>query len=159
MRPAAEARTGVTFIDLEFDTGARGGAALGDIASSLVSLDELLRDLGTMATYPSSVEFREIRVVAIVRNPLKVRLSLFGIPPEAVKAFQAISRDIILFRERGSQLDPRQLANINTALDLVLHAHGKDGHVTEKEMRRLHGHILTLQTAEVPLKRVIVRAE
>jgi hypothetical protein len=149
----------MTFIDLEFDTTGTRGAPLGDIASSLVSLDELLRDLGTMATYPSSVEFREIRVVAIVRNPLKVRLSLFGIPAEAVQAFQAISRDIILFRGRGSQLDPRQQANINTALDLVLHAHGKDGRVTDKEMQRLHGHILTLQTAEVPLKRVLVREE
>jgi hypothetical protein len=149
----------MTFIDLEFDTTGTRGAPLGDIAASLVSLDELLRDLGTMATYPSSVEFREIRVVAIARNPLKVRLSLFGIPAEAVKAFQAISRDIIVFRERRPQLDPRQLANLNTALDLVLHAHGKDGDVTEKEMRRLQGHILTLQNAEVPLKRVVVREE
>jgi hypothetical protein len=149
----------MTFIDLEFDTSGSRGAPLGDIASSLVSLDELLRDLGTMATYPSSVEFREIRVVAIARNPLKVRLSLFGIPAEAIKAFQAISRDIILVRERGPRLEAKQLANIETALDLVLHAHGKDGQITEQELRRLHGHVLTLQNAELPLKRVVVKEE
>ena len=155
-------------IDLEFDTTASRGAPLGDIASSLVSLHDLLRDLGTMAAYPSSVEFREIQVVAIeMRNPLTIKLSLLGISAEAVKAFQEICRDIIFFRERRSHqgasaatqreaLDAKQLANIKAALALVLHA---DGHITEKEVQRLHGHILTLQNAEVPLKRVVVKED
>ena len=104
MCPPTPARPGVTFIDLEFDTGARGGAALGDIASSLVSLDELLRDLGSIAAYPASVEFRKIEIVAIeVRNPLRIKLSLFAIPADAVKAFQEICRDIIVHRERRSR--------------------------------------------------------
>ena len=78
-----------TFIDLEFDTTPHRGAPLGDIASSLVSLHDLLRDLGSMAAYPSSAEFRDITVVAIeMRNPLKIKLSLRAIPAEAVKAFQ-----------------------------------------------------------------------
>jgi hypothetical protein len=161
--------TRVTFIDLEFDTTANRGAPLGDIASSLVSLHDLLRDLGTMAAYPSSVEYREIQVVAIeMRNPLTIKLSLFAISPEAVKAFQEICRDIIFFRERRPQqeaptgghpadLNAKQKANIKGALDLVLHADGKDGHVTDKEVQRLHGHILTLQNAKVPLKRVILK--
>lgn len=148
----------MTFIDLEFDTTANSGAPLGDIASSLVCLHDLLRDLATLAAYPSSVEFREIQVVAIeMRSPLTVKLSLLAIPPEAVKAFQEICRDVIRCRERD--IDAKQLANINTALDLVLHADGKDGHITEKETQRLHGHIVTLQNAEVPLKRVVVKEE
>ena len=65
MSPTPREGTGVTFIDLEFDTGTSGGALLGDIASSLVSLDELLRDLASIAAYPSSVEFRKIEIVAI----------------------------------------------------------------------------------------------
>ena len=93
-------RADVTFVDLEFDTGARGGALLGDIATSLVSLDELLRDLASIAADPSCVEFRNVEIVAIeMRSPLKIRLSLFGISPEAVRAFQEICRDIILTRE------------------------------------------------------------
>src|SRR5688572_13505682 len=129
--------TRVTFIDLEFDTTANGGAPLGDIASSLVSLHDLLRDLSTMAAYPSSVEYREIQVVAIeMRNPLTIKLSLFAISAEAVKAFQEICRDIIFFRERRRHLDAKQTANIKTALDLVLHADGKDGQITEKELQR-----------------------
>src|SRR6185436_19496143 len=104
MPPAAQDRSGITFIDLEFDTGATGGARLGDIASSLVSLDELLRDLGSIAAYPSSVEFRKIEIVAIeMRNPLKIKLSLFAIPADAVKSFQDICRDIIIYRERRSR--------------------------------------------------------
>ena len=145
-------RTGLTFIDLEFDTSAKTGAPLGDIAASLVSLHDLLRDLATLAAYPGSVEFREIQVVAIeMRSPLTVKLSLLAIPPEAVKAFQEICRDVIRFRERRSQ------PNIRTALDLVLHAEGKDAHLTEKEAQRLQGHIVTLQNAQVPLKRVVVK--
>jgi hypothetical protein len=161
-------RTGVTFIDLEFDTSQKVGAPLGDIASSLVCLHDLLRDLATLAAYSSNAEFREIQVVAIeMRNPLKVKLSLLAISANAVKAFQEICRDVIRFRERPSQqtamtesqrvdIDAKRLAHINTALDLVLRADGKDGHLTEKEAQRLYGQIVTLQNAEVPLKRVIV---
>ena len=156
-----------TFIILEFDTTPHRGAPLGDIASSLVSLHDLLRDLGSMAAYPSSAEFRDITVVAIeMRNPLKIKLSLRAIPAEAVKAFQEICRDIIVRRRRSHQgasaaeprddLDAKQLAKIKTALDLVLHA---DGHITGQEEQRLHGHIRTLQNAEIPLKRVIERDE
>lgn len=142
----------VTLVDLEFDTTADRGAPLGDIAASLVSLHDLLRDLATMAAQPSSVEFRDIQVVAIeMRNPLKIQLSLLAIPAAAVKAFQEICRVIIL-RERHSPP-----AAIKAALDLVLHADGKDGHITEQEVQRLHDHILTLQNAEVPLKRVVVK--
>jgi hypothetical protein len=69
-----------------------------------------------------------------------------------VKAFQEICRDIILFREgRG----PRAAA-IETALDLALHATGIGAQLTEAETQRLNGHIVTLQNAAVPLKRVIV---
>ena len=52
-------------IELEFDTAGSAGAPLGDIAASLVRVDDLLRDLGTIAAYPSGPEFREVRVVAI----------------------------------------------------------------------------------------------
>ena len=164
-------RTGLTFIDLEFDTSAKTGAPLGDIASSLISLHDLLRDIATMAGYPSSVEFREIQVVAIeMRSPMKIRLSLRAISVDAVKAFQEICRDIIFLRERGSQqaastvgrsedLDEKRRANIKAALDLVLRADGKDDHLTEHEAQRLYGHIVTLQNAEVPLKRVVVKEE
>ena len=131
----------VTFIDLEFDTIPDRGAPLGDIASSLVCLHDLLRDLATLAAYPSSVEFREIQVVAIeMRSPLTVKLSLLAISAEAVKAFQEICRDVIRFRERQSHqaalsasqpedIDAKRLANINAALDLVLQAEGKTGHL------------------------------
>jgi hypothetical protein len=102
-----------------------------------------------------------------MRTPLKVKLSLLAIPAEAVKAFQEICRDVIRFRQRRSHqaaspasqredIDAKRLANIHTALDLVLHAEGKDGQITEKETHRLYGHIVTLQNAEVPLKRVVV---
>ena len=78
-------RTGLTFIDLEFDTSAKTGAPLGDIAASLVSLHDLLRDLATFAAYPSSAEFREIEVVGIeMRSPMTIKLSLFGISAAAV---------------------------------------------------------------------------
>jgi hypothetical protein len=137
------------FIDLEFDTGATGRALLGDIASSLVSLDELLRDLGSMAAYPSSAEFRKIEIVAIeLRSPLKVKLSLFAIPPDAVKAFQAICRDII----------SRRPANIEAALALCT-PDGAHARITEQEAQRMHGHIETLHNAEVPLRRIEVRED
>ena len=142
-----------TFIDLEFDTASRG-TPLGDIALSLVTLHDLLRDLATLAAHPSSAEFREIQVVGIeMRSPLTIKLSLWAIPVEAVKAFQEICRDIIVFREQGSQ------ANIKKALDLVLHAEGRSAQITEKEGQRLRDHIAALQNAEVPLKRVIVKDE
>ena len=158
-------------LDLEFDTVPSRGAPLGDIASSLVCLHDLLRDLAALAAYPSSVEFREIQVVAIeMRSPLTVTLSLRAISPAAVKAFQEICRDVIRFRQRGSHpgagtanrqddIDEQRRANITTALDLVLHADGKDGQLTEKEAQRLYGHIATLQHAELPLKRVVVKEE
>ena len=145
--------TKVTFVDLEFDTIPNRGAPLGDIASSLVSVDDLLRDLATLAAYPSDVEFREIQVVGIeLRSPLKVKLSLLAIPAEAVKAFQDICREIIILRKRQSP------ANINDLLARVLQADGKAGHITEKETQRLYSHIVALQNAEVPLKRVVVKA-
>jgi hypothetical protein len=138
----------MTFIDLEFDTGTKGSALLGDIASSLVSIDELLRDLASIAAYPSTIEFRKIEIVAIeLRNPLRVKLSLFAISPDAVKAFQEICHDIIRFRERESEeVGAKRLA-------------GLQARITEKETQRLHGHILTLQNAEVPLRRVEVKEE
>jgi hypothetical protein len=131
----------MTFVELEFDTGAKGGALLGDVASSLVCLDELLRDLGSIAADPSSVEFRNIEIVAIeMRSPMRIRLSLFGISPDAVKAFQEICRDIILSREGRLPADVA-------------------ARVTEQEAKRLHGHVATLRDAAIPLKRVEVTEE
>ncbi len=136
-----------TTIDLEFDTGSNGGASLGDIASSLVSLDELLRDLASMAAYPSSAEFRKIEIAAIeMRNPLKIRLSLLAISPEAIRAFQQIWRDIIFARE----------PDIKTALELCTPA-GVQARITEQEAQRLYGHVLNLQNAAIRLTRVEVK--
>ena len=135
-----------TFVDLEFETEGSRGAPLGDIASSLVTIDELLRDLATLSADRSIAEFREVRVVAIeLRNPLKIKLSLFGIPEQAVKAFQDLCREILIFKERRS--DP--LAGITATLDRV----------TDAESHRLRAHLEALQHAHVPLKRVIVREE
>lgn len=132
-------RAGVVLLDLEFDTGTKGGAQLRDIASSLVSIDELLRDLAALAAGSSTAEFRNVEIVAIeMRSPLKVRLSLYGISTEAVGAFQHICRNVILGREFS-------------ALETVA------PRITETEARRLHGHIATLQNAAIPLKRVEVR--
>ena len=132
----------MTFVDLEFETAGSRGAPLGDIASSLVTIDELLRDLATISADPSTAEFREVRVVAIeLRNPLKVKLSLFAIPAEAVRAFEEICRDIIVFRERRAD----SVGRIATTLGL-----------NDTEAKRLHGLIVSLRTAAVPLKRVIV---
>jgi hypothetical protein len=142
-----EAPAGVTFIDLEFETGTRGGALLGDIASSLVSVDELLRDLGSIAAYPSSVEFRKVEIAAIeMRSPLKIRLSLFAIPPEAIKAFQDICRNVILFRD----------GNVRTVLERCA-PQTMLARITTQEAERLAGHIAVLQGAKIPLKRVEVR--
>jgi hypothetical protein len=137
--------TGVTFIDLEFDTGTTGGALLGDIASSLVCVDELLRDLASIAAAQSSAEFRNIEIAAIeMQSPLKIRLSLLGISPEAVMAFQEVCRRIIVFRERRAEL----------CIPKDVHAR-----ITEQELQRLCGHVLTLQNAAIPLKHVKVKEE
>jgi hypothetical protein len=142
-----------TLIDLEFDT-ARDGAPLGDIATSLVTLHDLLRDLAAMASYPSSVEFREIQVVAIeLRRPLTIQLSLLAIPDEAVRAFQDICRHIIVSRD----LDGERLARIRAAIDQMSHAEGETGRISEKETQRVYDQIVTLQHAAVPLKRVVVK--
>ena len=138
-----------TFIDLEFETADRG-TPLGDLASSLVTLHDLLRDLGAMAAYPGSAEFREIQVVAIeMRRPLTIKLSLLAIAPEAVTAFQEICRDIIRSRQ----------PEIETVLNVMLDAAGHTGPISEKETQRLQGHIVTLQQAQVRLKRVVVRKD
>ena len=159
----------MTFIDLEFGAATNGELPLGDIASSLVIVDELLRDLGTLAAGPSSAEFRTIEIVAIeTQNPLKVGLSLFAIPAVAVKAFQDICRDIIRYRERQGRLAPpagvledegeKPLAIVEAAWNLCT---GHDGHtrITEQEAQRLHGHVTALRRAEAPLMRVRVREE
>ena len=136
-----------TCLELEFDTTG-SGAPLGDIAASLVSVDDLLRDLGTIAASASGVEFREVRVVAIeLRNPLKIKLSLFAIPAAAVKAFQDICRDIVAMRDATA------------TLDRVLRAVGEGGQITDRETHRLNGHITSLQNAQVRLKRVVVTAD
>jgi len=129
----------MTFVELEFDTGVKGGALLGDIAASLVSIDELLRDLASIAADPSGAEFRNIEIVAIeMRSPLTIRLSLLGISPAAIDAFLEICRDVILSRE--SRL-PADVA----------------ARTTEQEARRLYEHIATLQRADIPLKRIEVK--
>ena len=139
-------RAGVTLVDLEFDTGTRGAALLGDVASSLVSVDELLRDLASIAADPSSAEFRNIEIIAIeMRSPLRVRLSLYGISPEAVSSFQQICRDIILSRDRETRAAPLSVSEEFRA------------RMNEQESQRLSGHILSLQNAAIPLKRVEVR--
>lgn len=140
-----------TFLELEFDTTPDRGAPLGDIASSLVSLHDLLRDLATLVTEPGSAEFRDIQVVAIqLATPLKVRLSLTGIPAEAVKAFQEICRDVILDRERG--VESRAVAR---GLESLVGS-GNSERVSEQERQRFRDHLATLQQAAVPLKRVVV---
>jgi hypothetical protein len=147
-------------IDLEFDTGTTGAALLGDIASSLVSLDELLRDLAGIAAYPASVEFRKVEIVAIeMRSPFKVTLALSAIAPEAVAAFQEICRHIIRVRERQSDIaSAERLAGIRTVLEHCI-PRGMQAGITELESHRLCGHILTLQDAAIPLKRIEVKAE
>jgi hypothetical protein len=128
-----------TLVDLEFDTGIRGAALLGDVASSLVSVDELLRDLASMAADPSSAEFRNIEITAIeMRSPLKVRLSLYGISPDAIDAFQNICRDIIVSREFRV---PGAVA----------------ARITDQEMARLQNHVAALRNAAIPLKRIEVK--
>ena len=118
--PVAQSKPneGMTVIELEFDTGSRGSALLGDMAASLVSLDDLLRDLASMTADPSSAEFRQVEIAAIdLRSPLRITLSLIGIPPGAVNAFQEICRGVILSRER-KDLGARHLPNIQAAVAL-----------------------------------------
>jgi hypothetical protein len=139
---------GVTLVDLEFDTGTRGAALLGDVASSLVSVDELLRDLASIAAGPSSAEFRNIEIIGIeMRSPLQVRLSLYGISADAIAAFQEICRDIILLRDRD-------LPSRGPSVSAELRARMND-----QEAQRLSGHIDSLQNAAIPLKRVEVKAQ
>ena len=147
-----------TFIDLEFGTGTADAKALGDIATSLVTIDELLRDLGSMAAYPDSAEFRNIEIVAIqMRSPLTIKLSLLAISADAVTAFQELCRELILARERPERHGAQHPANIPRALGLC----GPEVHarITPNEAQRLHELIATLARAEVPLTRVEVKKE
>jgi hypothetical protein len=141
----------VPIIDLEFDTTAAGRAPLGDIAGSLVSIDELLRDLAALAAYPSSAEYRDIQVAGItMRSPLTVSLTLLAIPDQAIKAFQDICRALIVWRDQPSR---------QTAIDAALARCVAPGHagITDDEARRIDAHIARLDSADVPLKAVIVR--
>ena len=163
--PSFGSRT--TLLHLEFGTDVQGAAPLGDIAATLVSLDELLRDLAAIAAYPSNAEFRNIEVVAIeTRERLKVTLSLLAIPAEAISAFQDVCRDIIVFRDRADR-DPTpapsewdaviaaRLAIISAALN-----HGgtteKDGNarLDVQDARRLQRHMDVLRHAAMRLRRV-----
>ena len=158
-----------TFIDLEFDTAANRGAPLGDIASSLVSIHDLLRDLAALGASASGPEYRDIRVVNIeMRSPLTITLELRAISADAVKAFQELGRAVILYRERRSQHDAVKMsgsvdvtanrqAEIVAALKLL--SDGKaEPDISAQEMRRLNDQLAMLQNAEVPLKRVVVRS-
>jgi hypothetical protein len=158
-----------TFLHLEFGTDIQGAAPLGDIAATLVTLDELLRDLAAMTAYPSNAEFRNIEVVAIeTRERLKVTLSLLAIPAEAITAFQDICRDIIIFRDRADRdstmaagawpdVLAARLAVITAALN-----HGQtpeiDGNarLDVQDARRLQRHMDVLRHAAMPLRRVEV---
>ena len=147
-----------TVIELEFDPGARGGALLGDMAASLVSLDDLLRDLASMTADSSSAEFRQVEIAAIdLRSPLRITLSLIGIPPGAVRAFQEICRGVILSRER-KDLGTAHLPDIQAAIALCTPS-GVPPRITEPEAQRLQGHIAHLQHAEISLKRVEVKTK
>lgn len=158
----------ITFIDLEFDTAANRGAPLGDIASSLVTIHDLLRDLATLAVSESGPQYRDIRVVNIeMRSPLTITLELRAISEDAVKAFQELGRAVILFRERRTQQDAlsatgsqdvaaNRRAAITTALKL-LSGSSSTVDITAREAERLNDQLATLQNAEVPLKRVVVR--
>ena len=162
--------TGGTFLHLEFGTGVQGATPLGDIAATLVSIDELLRDLSAIAAYPSHAEFRNIEVVAIeTRERLKVKLSLLAIPGEALDAFQDICRDIIVFRgrpDRGASLPVSAwqdvIARRLTAVTAALNAGGttetnSDDRLTVHDARRLQRHMDVLLNAAMPLRRVEVK--
>lgn len=169
MNDAIAGATGeITLIDLEFDTAANRGAPLGDIASSLVSIHDLLRDLAALAVSESGPQYRDIRVVNIeMRSPLTITLELRAISDDAVKAFQELGRAVILFRERRSQqdavsasrsqdVDMNRRAAIATALKLLSRDLPAVG-ITAQETERLNDQLVSLQNAEVPLKRVVVR--
>jgi hypothetical protein len=155
-----------TFIHLEFGTDVQGAAPLGDIAATLVSLDELLRDLAAIAAYPSHAEFRNIEVVAIeTRERLKVTLSLLAIPASAINAFQDICRDIIVFRERvqhdatlaasvWQDVSATRLAAISAALNHGAASAIEDSRLTVQDARRLQRHMDVLRNAAMPLHRV-----
>ena len=156
MTRPTQVQTGATVIELEFDTGTRGGALLGDMAASLVSLDDLLRDLASMTADPSNPEFRQVEIAAIdLRSPLRITLSLIGIPSGAVKAFQEICRGVILSRER-TDLGTTHLPNIHAAIALCT-PDAVPPCITEREEQRLQVHIANLQNAEISLKRVEVK--
>jgi hypothetical protein len=144
----------VTVIDLKFDTSTAGRAPLGDIASSLVSVDELLRDLATIAAYPSGAEYREIQVAAMtMRNPMKVTLSLLAIPDRSVKAFQEICRQIIISRERRVALNR---SAIDAALAICA-PEAEHARLTAHEAERIHTHVARLHAAEVPLREIVIK--
>ena len=145
---------------------------MGDIAVTLVSVDELLRDLAAIAAYPSHAEFRNIEVVAIeTRERLKVKLSLLAIPADAVNAFQDICRDIIVFREGPDRhatraasawqdVTARRLAAITAALNSgATTGMSKDDRLTVQDARRLQRHMDVLLNAAMPLRRVEVRKD
>lgn|SRR5215203_416904 len=157
------------FLHLEFGTDVQGAAPLGDIAATLVSLDELLRDLAAIAAYPCNAEFRNIEVVAIeTRERLKVTLSLLAIPEEAITAFQDVCRDIIIFRDRADR-DPTVAASawhdVIAARLAMITATLNHGEATEmdgitrlnvQDAQRLQRHMDVLRHAAMPLRRVDV---
>jgi hypothetical protein len=141
-----------TVIDLEFDTPPDDGAPLGAIAENLVSIHDLLRDLAALAADPSTAEYRDIQVVAIeMRRPLTIKLSLLGISSTAVKAFQDLSREVILCRER----EPLTLTQTVTR---IVDEAGENGLPTAQELQRLHDHLDVLRRSSVSLRRVVVSA-
>ena len=164
--PSFGSRT--TLLHLEFGTDVQGAAPLGDIAGTLVTLDELLRDLAAIAADPSHAEFRNVEVVAIeTRERLKVTLSLLAIPADAITAFQDVCRDIIVFRERAGDATladgawqgviASRLAAITAALNdgRITRGNGQD-QLTVQDARRLEGHMDILRNAAMPLRRVEV---
>jgi hypothetical protein len=134
-------RAEAAFIDFEFETGTTSGVMLKDIASSLVTIDELLRDLASITAEPLSGEYRNVEIAAIeMRSPLTIRLSLTAISPAALTAFQGICRDIIVGRDGG---------------DLHL-SEAASSHLSERETERLHGHVAMLRNAATRLRRIAI---
>jgi hypothetical protein len=139
---------------------------------TLVSVDELLRDLAAMAAYPANAEFRKIEVVAIeTRERLKVKLALFAIPAVAINAFQEICRDIIVFRERPGGDAPsaetawhdvigKRLAAIRSALNGGASAEMiDDDRLSVQDAMGLQRHMEVLRNAAMPLRRVEVKKD